>query len=207
MTDESVIRAPSSAVERAYVQCLEARQRFIQIGSVASDNDTMDELHADLHSSVMAWYEALHPHIADRPGEVGDYWHEAPLWPTGLATKQAPGCPNCDTVYDDDVHAVGDVCTNCGEKGLVATPVPKTDEDGRQLLEWRVGLKSLEEWYRKTQQRTQTSGTFRPRTKTVEMPRRLKPKVLFRISRYLDRAAEEMGLLADTDEALPLGEM
>ena len=206
-SDEGTATVPTTAVERAYVSCLNARQRYIQVGSATAETDTMDELHADLHASVMTWYEALHPHMADRPGEVGDYWHEAPLWPKAMATKEALVCSNCEIAFDDDIHAEGDVCEECGEAHLEPSQIPKQTDDGELLFEWEVGLKSLEKWFRKTETTTQTSGTFRPSTSTIEVPHRLKPEYLFRIARYLDKAAEEMDLLADTSEALPLGEL
>lgn len=206
-SDDTGATVPTSAVERAYVQCLNARQQYIQVGSAATDEETMNELRATLHASVMAWYEALHPHMADRPGEVGDYWHEAPLWPKRPAVEVVPTCPNCDVGFPGDQYEIGDVCVECGQTRLERGTIPKLGDDGQQLYEWEVGLKSLEEWFRKTETAKETTGTFRPTEQTVEMPRRLKPAHLFRIARYLDKAAEEMDLLADTAEALPLGEL
>lgn len=167
----------------------------------------MDDLHSNLHSATMTWFESLYPHMADRPGEVGDYWHEAPLWPDTIATETIPTCPDCELGFEGEQYEIGDVCVECGESQLVPGNIPKKNEEGQPIYEWVVGLKSLEEWFRKTEQSTRTEGTFRPQTKTVEMPHRLKPEHLFRIARYLDKAAEQMGILADTDEALPLGEI
>lgn len=201
------VRAPATAVEKAYIRSLQARQNYIEVGSVVADDGTLDDLHAELHASTMGWYEALYPHMHERPGEVGDYWHEAPLWPTERATESAPYCPSCELVFQTEAVSVDDICVECGDTYLVERPVPATDDDGRDLYEWTVGLKSLESWYRETETTTERSGTFRPKTKTVEIPHRLRPEVLFRIARYLDKAAEEMDLLANTSEALPLGEL
>lgn len=204
-------RQPRTSIREAYEISLHARRQWMSVRGRTAEDSVREQAHADLHESVMAWFEALVPYIATRPGEVKDLWEDAPLWPERPATREGYQCPDCETVYDPSVETCvvdepGDICPNCG--GAVGPrSIKKTDDEGRVLYEWACGIKRLSAWTNRTVSVEVEEDDWSTDSKTVEQPQRLNPTVLMRAARYLDLAAEDCGLLEDTDDALETGEL
>lgn len=212
-------------LHRAYRQCLEARGLWLSVRNRTAEDVPKEAAHSHLHESVLGWFEALVPHIAERPGEVKQLWESAPLWPEDQLVHDVWACPNehtferdtgseeetpdfpFETDEDDgpDLEA-GDVCPECG---MPIEPDERvaTDEEGRQLYEWACGLKRLSTWQNKTKQVRVDGDRWSADSEIQEVPQRIRPTVLMRAARYLDLAAEECGLLQDTDRALATGEL
>jgi hypothetical protein len=181
-----------------------------------ADNTVREQAHGDLHETVLAWFEALVPYISERPGEVKQLWESAPLWPQEPASDVLDalicGGEECGAVYErsdeEGTLSPGDTCPACQmplEPGEAEIAV--TDDEGRRLWEWACGLKRLSAWTSKTETVRVEGGKWSNESRTAEVPKRLDPDVLMRAARFLDLAAEECGLLEDTDRALPTGEL
>lgn len=206
--------APAS-IRQSYRQCLDARRQWMSVRGRTSDDTIREQAHADLHETVLAWFEALQPYISERPGEVKQLWEEAPLYPLEPASDviDALLCGNeeCGAIYErteDGRLGAGSECPACGlplEPG--EAEVPATTDDGERLWDWACGLKRLAAWTSRTETVDVSGGKWTNESTTIERPERLDPDVLIRAARYLDLAAEECGLLEDTDRALPTGEL
>lgn len=208
---------PRTSVRRSYERCLATRQQWRSVRAKTVSRTVRDEAHGDLHEAVMAWFETLVPYISGRPGEVKQLWENAPLYPLEPKGVDGLACQNdaCGFLMDfDDAtdedgelqYDVGGECPYCGDE-IVATELLRTTEDGQVLYEWACGLKRLASWSSATETVVVESDEWDTGQDTVEVPRRLDPDVLLRAARYLDVAAEECGLLEDTDRALPTGEL
>ncbi|WP_435067705.1 hypothetical protein [Haloplanus sp. C73] len=198
-----------SNIRRAYQQCLEARHLWLSVRNRTADDVPKEAAHSNLHESVLSWFEALVPYIAERPGEVKQLWESAPLWPEERLITEIWVCARGhehDRDSDDVDLDAGEPCPECD---LPVEPQKReeTDDEGRPLYEWACGLKRLSAWQNKTQTQTVDGGRWSASTKTVEVPQRLEPTVLMRAARYCDLAAEECGLLQESDRALPTGEL
>jgi len=196
-----------SNIRQAYQKCLEARRLWLSVRNRTADDVPKEAAHSHLHESVLSWFEALVPYIAERPGEVKQLWESAPLWPEERLTTKIWLCAREHQHEVDDVDlGAGGPCPECG---LPVEPQTRkeTDDQGRPLYEWACGLKRLSAWQNKTKTETVGGGRWSADTKTVEVPQRLDPTVLMRAARYLDLAAEECGLLQESDRALPTGEL
>lgn len=194
-------------IRQAYQQCLEARRLWLSVRNRTAEDVPKEAAHSHLHESVLSWFEALVPYIAERPGEVKQLWESAPLWPEGRSTTEIWVCARGHEHdrRESDLGA-GEACPDCG---LPVEPQTReeTDAEGRPIYDWACGLKRLAAWQNKTKEKTVSGGRLSPQTKTVEVPQRLDPTVLMRAARYCDLAAEECGLLEDTDRALSTGEL
>lgn len=215
MSADAQSQAPRTSLRQAYEKCLQARRQWMSVRGRTADDEVREEAHADLHETTMAWFEALVPYIAERPGEVKQLWESAPLYPLEPKLTQGLKCgdeENCGAAYhragDDDDRglAPGDQCPACGMP-LEPAEVPDVDDEGRVLYTWACGLKRLSNWSNKTETKHVDGGEWSTETETIEVPKRLNPTVLMRAARYLDLAAEECGLLEDTDRALAVGEL
>jgi hypothetical protein len=196
-----------SNIRQAYQQCLEARRLWLSVRNRTAEDVPKEAAHSHLHESVLSWFEALIPYIAERPGEVKQLWESAPLWPEERATTDLWVCARGHENERDSVDLDGG--DDCPECGLPVSPETReeTDDEGRPLYEWACGLKRLSAWQNKTKTETVSGGRWSPEQKTVEVPQRLEPVILMRAARYCDLAAEECGLLSETDRALPTGEL
>lgn len=205
---------PRTNVRRAYERCLSARQQWRAIRAKTVDEAVRDEAHGDLHEAVMGWFETLVPYISERPGEVKQLWENAPLYPKERATVAGLVCNNeaeqCGFMAerDSDQHNLspGSQCPACGIP-LEPEEIIEADENGEALYNWAVGLKRLASWSSATEKTTVESSMWEVGARTAEVPKRLDPDVLLRAARFLDLAAEECGLLEDTDDALPVGDL
>ena len=199
--------AAASNIRHAYERCLEARRQWLAVRNRTAQDVPREAAHSYLHESVLGWFEALVPYIAERPGEVKQLWESAPLYPESELTERLWTCPNGHAFErpHDDLSG-GAPCPECS---LPVEPVERaqTNEDGRQLFEWACGLKRLSAWQNKTKKTRVTNDGWSADEKVVEQPQRLEPTVLMRAARYLDLAAEECGLLESTDRALATGEL
>jgi hypothetical protein len=198
-----------SNIRQTYRQCLEARRLWLSVRNRTAEDVPKEAAHSHLHESVLAWFEALVPYIAERPGEVKQLWESAPLWAEEPRIRDVWRC-TADHLFkrggDDDSFSGGDPCPDCG---LPVEPdqIYETDDDGRRLYDWACGLKRLSAWQNKTKTERVSGGRWSADEQEVEVPQRLDPTVLMRAARYLDLAAEECGLLSETDRALPTGEL
>lgn len=214
MTDEDAdlsVPRPRRALERAYLESLEARFLWLEEASKGFPTATREELHGILHAKTMSWFEALYPFLSDRE-QVEKYWEDVELWPLGYKTEVVDGveCPDCDHQEPaTETVQPGDVCLNCGDTYLdgIALEVVVQDDDGEPVIEYERGLQTLEEWQDRTTTETYTVGTFQTKTRTVERPVRLTPDILLRANRLLDQAAEKLGLLADVEISVPTTEV
>jgi len=203
-------REPRTNLRRAYEHCLAARRQLRSVRGKTANPEVREEAHGDLHEAVLAWFEALVPYISERPGEVKQLWETAPLYPQEPSLVAVVRCGNdaCGLVVDRDEADVspGDQCPQCAVP-LEPDKRVERDEEGRILYDWACGLKRLSNWTDETTQVTVDSGKWATGSDTVEMPKRLDTDVLLRAARYLDLAAEECGLLEDTDRALEVGDL
>lgn len=207
---------PRTSVRRAYERCLAARQQWRSVRAKTVSETVRDEAHGDMHEATMAWFETLVPYISERPGEVRQLWESAPLYPLGPAEVPGLSCTNDSCGYfaseaelageDGDGADLPEQCDWCGGD-LVSSTLYETTEDGDVLYEWACGLKRLSSWSSATETVVVEADEWETGQREVEVPRRLDPDVLLRAGRYLDIAAEECGLLEDTDRALPTGEL
>lgn len=203
---------PRTNVRRSYERCLATRQQWRSVRAKTVDKAVRDEAHGDLHEAVMAWFETLVPYISERPGEVKQLWESAPLYPTEPKTVDGLVCGNeaCGALFkrNSEEHDLspGDECPHCGIP-LEPTELYETTDNGDILYEWACGLKRLASWSSATETQVVETGDWETGQQTVEVPKRLDPDVLLRAARYLDLAAEECGLLEDSDRALPTGEL
>lgn len=203
---------PRTNVRRAYERCLAARQQWRSVRGKTADAGVREEAHGDLHEAVMSWFETLVPYISERPGEVKQLWESAPLYPLEPETVNvlACGADACGFAVErgEDSHDLtpGDACPECAIPVEPAEMV-RTTADGDRLYEWACGLKRLASWSSATETRTVEGDRWSTGSETVEVPKRLDPDVLLRAARYLDLAAEECGLLEDTDRALETGDL
>jgi hypothetical protein len=199
--------AGHSNIRQAYQQCLEARRLWLSVRNRTAEDVPKEAAHSHLHESVLSWFEALVPYIAERPGEVKQLWESAPLWTQDRATTEIWICARGHEHEQADADlGPGEPCPECD---LPVEPQTReeTDSEGRPIYDWACGLKRLSAWQNKTKTKTVSGGRLSPETKTVEVPQRLDPAVLMRAARYCDLAAEECGLLQDTDRALSTGEL
>jgi hypothetical protein len=198
-----------SNIRQAYRQCLEARRLWLSVRNRTAEDVPKEAAHSHLHESVLSWFEALVPYIAERPGEVKQLWESAPLWAEERLTTEILVCARGHEHEraDDDIDL--DPGSPCPECSMPVEPQTReeTTDDGQPLYEWACGLKRLSAWQNKTKTETVDGGRWSADTKTVEVPQRLDPTILMRAARYLDLAAEECGLLSETDRALPTGEL
>lgn len=202
------------SIREAYQNCLLARRQWMSVRGRTSRGDAREDAHADLHETTLAWFETLVPYIAERPGEVKQLWESAPLYPIREKTTPVLGCDDCgwyvpsDSDDADDV-SVGDACPvrECATGAIGTHDLVERDDDGNVLYEWACGLKRLSSWTNRTETVEVDSGQWETDSNTVERPQRLDPTVLMRAARYLDLAAEEAGLLEESDRALPTGEL
>lgn len=203
---------PRTNLRRAYENCLAARRQWRSVRAKTADEAVREEAHGDLHEAVMSWFEALVPYISERPGEVKQLWESAPLYSMRPQTVKILQCGSdaCGfaTERDSGEHDLnaGDQCPACGipvEPGESQA----TDDSGRPLYEWACGLKRLASWSSATETQRVTGGQWSSEETIIEVPKRLDPDVLLRAARYLDLAAEECGLLEDTDRALETGDL
>lgn len=205
-------REPRTNVRRAYERCLAARQQWRSVRGKTADAGIREEAHGDLHEAVMSWFETLVPYISERPGEVKQLWESAPLFPKEPASVQVLRCGSdvCGLVVeresDDHDLEAGDECPNCGIP-LEPDDMYPTNEDGEILYEWACGLKRLASWSSATETHSVSGGKWSTGSEQIEVPKRLDADVLLRAARYLDLAAEECGLLEDTDRALETGDL
>jgi hypothetical protein len=196
-----------SNIRHAYQQCLEARRLWLSVRNRTAEDVPKEAAHSHLHESVLSWFEALIPYIAERPGEVKQLWESAPLWPEERATTEIWLCAREHQHERDAVDLdAGDPCPEC-EMPVEPQTRQDTDDDGRPLYEWACGLKRLSAWQNKTKTQSVEGDRWSVGTETVEVPQRLDPVILMRAARYCDLAAEECGLLSETDRALPTGEL
>lgn len=202
-------REPRTNVRRSYERCLAARQQWRSIRGKTADEAIRDEAHGDLHEAVMVWFETLVPYISERPGEVKQLWESAPLYPLEPVTRPALVCPGCRAGwYRDEVEIeLPQQCPTCEEYHLEPDEVVEHTDDGEPLYEWACGLKRLASWTDETEKERIEGSQWQSGSEVVEVPKRLDPTILIRAARYLDLAAEECGLLEDTDRALPTGEI
>lgn len=211
MSQAQEARETRTNVRRAYENCLAARQQWKSIRAKTVNEAVRDEAHGDLHEATMAWFETLVPYISQRPGEVKQLWESAPLLPVEPATEDILQCPGCGAGWyaEEEEHDLeaGHPCPNCMDSALEAEEILQRNDDGEVLHEWACGLKRLASWDDETETKDVPGSQWTSGTETVEVPNRIDPEVLLRASRYLDLAAEECGLLADTDRALPTGEL
>jgi hypothetical protein len=202
---------PRTNVRRSYERCLAVRQQWRSIRAKTVDEAVRDEAHGDLHEGVMAWFETLVPYISDRPGEVKELWENAPLYPVRQASTEGVQCgsPECGAAYarTEEGPGPGDICPVCEQIPLEPAEVVQAGDDGEPLYEWACGLKRLASWSSETETKVIESGEWETGQQRVEVPKRLDPDILMRAARFLDIAAEECGLLEDTDRALATGEL
>jgi hypothetical protein len=213
--------ARGSNIRRAYEQCQQARQLWLSVRNRTAEDVPKEAAHSHLHEAVLSWFEALVPYIAERPGEVKQLWESAPLWPDEPLETDVWRCAAShefereehDRPFElpgEDDEAVdleaGDDCPECG---LPVEPATREeyDEDGRRLYRWACGLKRLSAWTNKTKRVRVQGDRWSAESEVREVPQRLDPTVLMRAARYLDLAAEECGLLEETDRALATGEL
>lgn len=208
-------REPRTNARRAYERCLSARQQWRATRAKTVNEQVRDEAHGDLQEAVLVWFETLVPYISERPGEVKQLWENAPLYPIRQATVRCLACPdgdNCGFMIererDDHELAPGDICPEC-DQGYPLEPdqLVQLTENGEEMYEWACGLKRLSSWSSATEKTTIESSQWETGSREVEVPKRLDPDVLLRAARFLDLAAEECGLLEDTDDAIPTGEL
>jgi len=202
------------SIREAYQNCLIARRQWMSVRGRTSRGDAREDAHADLHETTLAWFETLVPYIAERPGEVKQLWESAPLYPIQKQTVDVLGCEDCGFFVrldsdDAEERAVGDPCPTqaCPTGALGEFQIVDQDDEGNELFEWACGLKRLSSWTNRTETVQVDSGQWETDSNTVERPKRLDPSVLMRAARYLDLAAEEAGLLEESDRALPTGEL
>jgi len=210
MSQTEAEREPRTNVRRSYERCLAARKQWRSIRGKTANEAIRDEAHGDLHEATMAWFETLVPYISQRPGEVRQLWESAPLYPLEPATAEALVCPGCEAGwYRDGDHdlELPHQCPVCEEYPLEPDEAVARNESGDVLYDWASGLKRLASWSDETKTKTVGGDKWRNETEEVEVPKRLDPDILLRAARYLDLAAEECGLLEDTDRALPTGEL
>lgn len=204
-----------TSLRRSYERCLEARRQWISVRGRTSDDEVREAAHADLHETTLSWFEALVPYISERPGEVKQLWESAPLWPEEPATQTIDAllCPSdeCGAVYERREGGgleIAEECPACGERLHAGdAEVTVTTDEGRTMWEWACGLKRLASWTNETETVERTGGKWSTEREVVEVPKRLDPDVLLRAARFLDLAAEECGLLEETDRALPTAEL
>jgi len=204
-------REPRTNVRRSYERCLAARQQWKSIRAKTASEAVRDEAHGDLHEAVMAWFETLVPYISERPGEVKQLWESAPLYPLKPATEAVLQCSGCGAGWyaADDDHDLegGHPCPSCMADELEADEIIERNDDGDALYDWACGLKRLASWSDEAETKEVQGSQWTSGTQTIEVPNRINPEVLLRAARYLDLAAEECGLLEDTDRALATGEL
>lgn len=205
-------REPRTNLRRTYETCLAARRQWRSVRGKTADATVREEAHGDLHEAVMSWFEALVPYISERPGEVKQLWESAPLYPMRQQTIKVYKCGSEQCGFaapkesDDHDLGAGDACPACGMP-LEPGEVLDTDDEGRPLYEWACGLKRLANWSSATEKERVSRGKWSTDDEVIEVPKRLDPDVLLRAARYLDLAAEECGLLEDTDRALETGDL
>ncbi|WP_251342423.1 hypothetical protein [Haloplanus halophilus] len=206
-TTEQQQQGNHSNIRRAYRECLDARRLWLSVRNRTAEDVPKEAAHSNLHESVLAWFEALVPYISERPGEVKQLWESAPLWPEDRATKRVWACAS-GHVHDREEHDLsgGGPCPGCGMP-VEPTTQGVTDDEGRPLYDWACGLKRLSAWQNRTKTQTVEADGWSAEQQTVEVPQRLGPTILMRAARYLDLAAEQCGLLEETDRALPTGEL
>jgi hypothetical protein len=195
-------------ISEAYERCLAARRLWLSVRNRTAQEAPRERAHAELHESTLAWFEALVPYIAERPGEVKQLWESAPLWPEAPLTEQVWACPN-GHVHERDGHPDLDGGDPCPECPALVEPTEQhvRDENGRPLYEWACGVKRLANWQDKTERQEVNGGEWSAETQVIEVPQRLDATILMRAARYLDLCAEECGLLEETDRALAVGEI
>lgn len=198
MTDDDHTSRPGRAIEQAYLNCLEARLQWLRSQSAGMDPDQRETLHANLHTQVLAWFESLYKHLSSRD-DLTKYWDDVRLWRREPVTNTGLQCPDCGAWQDPNNVPVGGICTTCNTEGVQRQQFHVHD-DGDPQYKWQTGLKTLEDWQGRTTTITRKEGTFRPTTKTYDVPERLKPTILFRAARYLDESAAKIGLLEDVDK-------
>lgn len=197
----------ASNIRQAYRRCLEARRRWLAVRNRTAEDVPREAAHSQLHESVLGWFEALVPYIAERPGEVKQLWESAPLWPEDPLTVDTWVCA-AGHVFDRDAADLdpGGPCPEC-EMPVGPDERPKTDDEGRLLYEWACGLKRLSAWQNRTKKVRVDGDRWNAESEVKEVPQRLDPAILMRAARYLDLAAEQCGLLQETDRALATGEL
>lgn len=204
-SDDAQPRA-TRAVTDAYVKSLQARWAFLGATSTGFSSAEREQLHAQLHSTTLQWYEVLYKHLANRD-DMTRYWEDAPLIRKQPKTKPALGCTECNAVYGFDEEIADQrpspTCPACGVGVVQQTQAYVTDDDGTLEYEWERGLQLLDEYQGRTRTVTRTEGTFQKREVTEEVPVRLAPRVLIRAARHLDAAANDLDLLESVESELP----
>lgn len=171
---------PLNAVLDCYERCLEVRTQYIQLSNAGVGDGVLATVHAELHSAVMSYFEALHYHL-ENESIVSEFWEEKLLWTEERYKRSDLGQPLVD------------------ENGYYITE--EVDVRGLQHLTDRFEQVNVVE--------DEISDSFGKRTVTRTERSKLDIRLLFRIARYLDQAASELGLLvgvgepvADIDEAV-----
>lgn len=184
-------------------EMLQARRDYAHYQNLGSASGASEEaLHANLQTSVMAVWEALRPYAVDHSsGRIEHIWTEAKLWPTSRKVRHIPVCQNCSEVRQGLQR--GEACPECRTAIDYRTEYI-TDDEGEPVCEYKRGVKSLYEYQGQTEVVQKTVGTYKPKTKTVERPVRLKPEYLFRAARLLDELASELNIIGE--EASPIAD-
>jgi len=201
VTSETAANGDAEVVE-TYRRCLNARRAY-QRGCERSGG-VEDALQRELQYAVLDFWEVLHPQLSKRSiavkhpqtdRHVADAWEDAPLYIVGHDESELAACPACG--FQTGTEFAGQTCAKCGEaqlqQGASETPI------------WRTGLKHLREWHtERTSQTTQVTGDLGDYEKTSEHGHIYDAETLFRVARYLDQTASELGFI--TTAPMPEGD-
>ncbi len=208
-SDDDAPGRGTNTLLQLYVQSLDARIQFVESAAAGMTAAEREAHHANLHSSILAWWEALWPYLEERD-DMERWREEVRLWPKGPVIIRVLHCQQCEQFYEwrsDGNLFPGADCPICGPGFVRPTEVYDRTEEGKINYEWARGLDTLDGWQNRTTTVTKEKGTFRKKTVVEEKPVRLPPEVLFRVGRHLDKAAERLDLLADVETEVPKTEL
>lgn len=208
-SSEEAVSGPTRALQDCYLNSLQARHSYLNVVTGgASDAQTREAAHAELHSTTMQWFEALQPYLEEYD-DLEHFWAEVELWPTDYETKPVAFCHKCESGWEEtDDTQPGFTCPGCGDGVLQREEVLETNKSGDPQYTYATGLKTLNQYEGRTRTVTETVNmTCRQRTVERTVPVRLKPKRLLRACHELDKAGDRLDLLADVAKNIPKTEI
>lgn len=198
---------PTQAIHRAYQESLQARSSY----QSAAGGQFEAAAHEKLHNAVSDYFEVMRP-LLENSNATRELWEEKKLWPTEPKYQAVAICKACDFFVPESESGSGagrgDLCPECGQQILERESIPKTDENGEVVYEWREGLKSVQNiWDQRVEKQVTRSDALGDHTEVVVETKLVPVEHLKVIARELDSALKALDLHAKSDDKLPKGRL
>jgi len=200
---------PKRALQQAYLECFQARLDWVELNANGANEDILERAHAQLHAKTFSWYEALQPYLEEFDA-LDYFWNEVDLLqrPKTFYAWRCDTCGDGALLESNKYGENGDICLDCGKGQVTLHEFYEKDDDGEQVYETILkGLQSVDGWQQEYDVVEERQGKANPKTVRHRVPRRLKPELLQRIARELDKAADRIDLIADVKKDVPKTEI